>query len=93
MSGKCQLRDGVAIPPAFRKVAVLQLIFFLALAQTALADRTNLKPGINAFTPQQDIQLGRKAARYERFFVGLRVAYRRGTKKAERNRELPGRRK
>lgn len=62
MSGKCQLRDRVAIPPAFKKVVVLQLIFFFALAQTALADRTNLKPGINAFSPQQDIQLGRKAA-------------------------------
>jgi beta-barrel assembly-enhancing protease len=40
-------------------------IAFLLLALTApIADaqRTNLKPGMNAFTPQQDIELGRKAA-------------------------------
>ncbi len=34
----------------------------LLLSSNAFADRTNLKPGINAFTPQQDIQFGRKAA-------------------------------
>jgi peptidase M48-like protein len=40
----------------------LLLLTLLLLCSTALADRTNLKPGINAFSPQQDIQLGRKAA-------------------------------
>ncbi len=34
----------------------------LLLPSNAFADRTKLKPGVNAFTPQQDIQLGRKAA-------------------------------
>jgi beta-barrel assembly-enhancing protease len=40
-------------------------VAFLLLALTAPiaeAQRTNLKPGMNAFTPQQDIELGRKAA-------------------------------
>ena len=36
--------------------------FVLLFAAAVLADRTNLKPGINAFTPQQDIEIGRKAA-------------------------------
>ncbi len=31
-------------------------------APGARADRTRLKPGMNAFSPQQDIELGRKAA-------------------------------
>jgi hypothetical protein len=34
----------------------------LLAAPGALADRTQLKPGMNRFTPQQDIQLGQKAA-------------------------------
>lgn len=38
--------------------SLLLLLFPFAL----LADRTKLKPGINSFTPQQDIQLGREAA-------------------------------
>jgi predicted Zn-dependent protease len=32
----------------------------LALSATALADRTHLKPGFNMFSPDQDIQLGKK---------------------------------
>lgn len=44
----------------FRSVIVASILFLFAPA--ALADRTNLKPGINAFTPQQDIEIGRKAA-------------------------------
>lgn len=44
-----------------RAAAAGCLILFLA-APNALADRTKLKPGMNAFTPQQDIQLGRQAA-------------------------------
>src|SRR6516164_925958 len=40
------------------RLAVLALLF----APTLRADRTKLKPGINSFTPQQDIQLGRQSA-------------------------------
>lgn len=39
----------------------LLLVLFLA-APGCPAQRTNLKPGINSFSPQQDIQLGRQAA-------------------------------
>lgn len=39
----------------------LLLLSFVA-AQNVLAQRTQIKPGINAFSPQQDIELGRKAA-------------------------------
>jgi beta-barrel assembly-enhancing protease len=39
-------------------LAVLAFLFAPAL----LADKTKLKPGINSFTPQQDIQLGRQSA-------------------------------
>jgi beta-barrel assembly-enhancing protease len=35
---------------------------FLFCCSPALADRTKLKPGINSFSPQQDIALGRQAA-------------------------------
>ncbi len=37
-------------------------VLLVLITPGALADRTNLKPGRNAFTPQQDIQLGRQAA-------------------------------
>jgi Zn-dependent protease with chaperone function len=45
-----------------RGVFLICLMLSLVLVPSAFADRTNLKPGMNAFTPQQDIQLGRKAA-------------------------------
>jgi beta-barrel assembly-enhancing protease len=38
------------------------LVALLAVATGARADRTKLKPGMNSFSPQQDIQLGQKAA-------------------------------
>jgi len=44
----------------FCSAIVASLLFLFTSA--ALADRSNLKPGINAFTPQQDIEIGRKAA-------------------------------
>jgi len=44
----------------FRFAIVASVLFLFASA--ARADRTSLKPGINAFTPQQDIEIGRKAA-------------------------------
>ncbi len=34
----------------------------LGIAPVARADRTKLKPGMNSFSPQQDIELGKKAA-------------------------------
>jgi Zn-dependent protease with chaperone function len=43
---------------AMIRLAVLVFLFAPAL----LADKTKLKPGINSFTPQQDIQLGRQSA-------------------------------
>jgi len=42
-------------------VAIL-LALLLACAPSLWADRTKLKPGMNAYSPQQDIQLGRQAA-------------------------------
>ncbi|HYA64234.1 MAG TPA: M48 family metallopeptidase [Candidatus Sulfotelmatobacter sp.] len=38
------------------------LAVILVSAPGAFADRTKLKPGMNSFTPQQDIELGRKFA-------------------------------
>ena len=47
-----------------RKAAAVALALALVLAplQTALAERTPLKPGWNMFTPEQDVQLGKEAA-------------------------------
>ena len=45
---------------AARLAGVLALLFLLPLA--ALADRTQLKPGWNLFSLQDDITLGKKAA-------------------------------
>jgi beta-barrel assembly-enhancing protease len=42
--------------------AVAACLVFLLVTPNALADRTKLKPGRNAYSPQQDIQLGRQAA-------------------------------
>ncbi len=41
---------------------MLICLLSFVMAQNALAQRTQIKPGINAFSPQQDIELGRKAA-------------------------------
>jgi beta-barrel assembly-enhancing protease len=38
------------------------LLLLVLASHPALAQRTSLKPGMNSFTPQQDIELGRKAA-------------------------------
>jgi beta-barrel assembly-enhancing protease len=46
----------------FHIAAFACLLFTFSVAPDALAQRTSLKPGMNAFTPQQDIELGRKAA-------------------------------
>jgi len=44
------------------QIASLGCALLLGATSNAFAQRTNLKPGINAFSPQQDIELGRKAA-------------------------------
>lgn len=42
---------------------VLPAVFFsIFLVSPVYADRTKLKPGMNAFTPQQDIEMGKKFA-------------------------------
>ncbi len=41
---------------------VLTVVLTLVLAPGAQADRTKLKPGMNSFSPQQDIELGKKVA-------------------------------
>jgi hypothetical protein len=46
----------------FQIAAFACLLSVLALAPDASAQRTNLKPGMNAYSPQQDIELGRRAA-------------------------------
>jgi Zn-dependent protease with chaperone function len=43
--------------------ARLILIFLIVFSLTLLAQRTKLKPGTNVFSPQQDIDLGREAAK------------------------------
>lgn len=45
-----------------RKPHLASALLLSLLASAALADRTQLKPGMNAFTPQQDIELGKKFA-------------------------------
>ncbi|HTR35967.1 MAG TPA: M48 family metallopeptidase [Bryobacteraceae bacterium] len=40
-----------------------KLVVVLVLAATASAELKQLKPGINLFTPQQDIQMGREASK------------------------------
>ena len=44
------------------KLCAVLTTIVLILAPGALADRTKLKPGMNSFSPQQDIELGKKAA-------------------------------
>jgi beta-barrel assembly-enhancing protease len=46
----------------FQIAAFRSLLTLLALAPGTFAQRTHLKPGMNAFSPQQDIELGRNAA-------------------------------
>jgi len=45
-----------------RCASALLLVLFLGVVPAAIADRTKLKPGMNSFTPQQDVQLGQKYA-------------------------------
>jgi len=43
--------------------ARLAMIALILVSMTVLAERTKLKPGFNAFSPEQDIELGREAAK------------------------------
>ncbi len=52
----------MAYPPMSFARRTCVLIVFLMLAAGAFADRTHLKPGMNFFTPQQDIELGKKVS-------------------------------
>lgn len=45
----------------FRAATLALLLFFWSPVPNLLAQRTQIKPGINSFSPQQDIELGRKA--------------------------------
>ena len=47
-----------------RRIAAIAVALALVLAplQTALAERTQLRPGWNMFTPEQDVQLGKEAS-------------------------------
>ena len=48
--------------PNLRRAMIRLAVLVLLFAPALLADKTKLKPGINSFTPQQDIQLGRQSA-------------------------------
>ena len=50
------------MPPAVRRFSVTVLVLFAASWSPAYVQRTPLKPGWNAFSPQQDIQVGKQAA-------------------------------
>ena len=47
--------------PKLSKIA-LSLVLVMALVTPASADRTNLKPGWNIFSPEQDVEMGRQVA-------------------------------
>jgi Zn-dependent protease with chaperone function len=64
-TGSIQRRARHAYLPAAKSVlAILAVaaIVLSSLAPPAWADRTSLKPGINVFTPEQDVQLGKQNA-------------------------------
>jgi Zn-dependent protease with chaperone function len=46
----------------FKLPSVMAMVAILVVAPGARADRTKLKPGINSFSPEQDIELGKKVA-------------------------------
>ena len=52
----------LARPSVVPSIVVGALIFLAPCAPPASAQRTKLKPGINMFKPQQDIDLGKRAA-------------------------------
>ena len=50
------------MPAAVRRFSVTVLVLAAASWSPAYAQRTQLKPGWNTFSPQQDIQVGKQAA-------------------------------
>jgi beta-barrel assembly-enhancing protease len=56
------LEDGMIPGAHLRILSAGALAFLLALPGSAQDARTKIKPGINSFTPQQDIELGHKMA-------------------------------
>ena len=48
--------------PHFRNATALLSVLMLVSASAVHADRTKLKPGMNSYSPQQDIALGQKFA-------------------------------
>jgi hypothetical protein len=54
----------IDLPAAKSILAILAVTAFVfaPMAPLAWADRTSLKPGINVFTPEQDVQLGKQNA-------------------------------
>jgi Zn-dependent protease with chaperone function len=63
-TGKAPRDRRPAVRQGSRKVwaIVVALALFVAPWQTALAERTPLKPGWNMFTTEQDVQLGKEAS-------------------------------
>ena len=47
----------------FKTPTILGLILALACGAYAADSRTKLKPGINLFSPQQDIEMGQEASK------------------------------
>jgi beta-barrel assembly-enhancing protease len=46
----------------FRSIPCFSAVLALVLASPAFSQRTQLKPGFNLFSPQQDVELGRQVA-------------------------------
>ncbi len=64
-TGRFPCRARHAHPPAAKSILAILVaaaLVFAPIAPPAWADRTSLKPGINVFTPEQDIQLGKQNA-------------------------------
>ena len=61
-AGKRNIRKLLVRAPRLAKGAAFLLGMFLLLSPGASAQRTQLKPGWNMFSPQQDVELGKKAA-------------------------------
>ncbi|HYB61091.1 MAG TPA: M48 family metallopeptidase [Methylomirabilota bacterium] len=66
-SSRFSIRNHVQVRPARRALRILGVTSLLAVlavfaAPLVRADRTPLKPGVNMFSPQQDIAIGQKEA-------------------------------
>jgi hypothetical protein len=64
-SGSIRSYPRRACPPAAKSILAIlaaTALVFAPMAPPAWADRTALKPGVNVFTPEQDVQLGKQNA-------------------------------